>query len=226
MSDEKISYESVDSTLDLYREEIDKLALDLWQLAEISFTEVKSSELILDLLEQHGFTITSRGTSGIPTAFVAEWGSGFPKLGILMEYDALPHLGNEAVSTKTPRTDGTVDGHGCGHNLIGAASFGAAHALKKVMEEHKIPGLLRLYGCAAEETEGAKVIWRGMDYSTTWMPACTTILMNMRWWQISAPQPVIRCESNSLGQQRMLETHLGLDAVLCMPSKCLHMAST
>lgn len=151
------SYAAVDGAVDSYKDAIDKMALDLWKLAEVSLQEVKSAELMTKELEKQGFTITNKKAGGIPTAFIAEYGSGSPKLGILLEYDALPGLGNEAVASKTSRKDGTTSGHGCGHNLIGAAAFGAALALKRVMGERKLPGLLRVNGCAAEETEGAKV---------------------------------------------------------------------
>jgi len=127
----------------------------LWKLAEVSQQEVKSADFLATLLKEQGFKIISTGTAGIPTAFVAEWGSGTPKLGFLLEYDALPGLGNEPVSSKLARKDGVTSGHGCGHNLIGSSSLGAALALKKVMTEQKIPGTIRIYGCASEENQGA-----------------------------------------------------------------------
>ena len=132
--DPKQVLQAVDSVQTIIEQASDKL----WQLAEISMQEIKSSEYLVMLLQEQGFTILSTGTAGIPTAFVAEWGSGEPKLGILLEYDALPGLGNEAVSCKHARKDGTTSGHGCGHNLIGSASLGTALALKKAMPEHNI----------------------------------------------------------------------------------------
>lgn len=122
--------------------EHDAVALELWQLAEVSLQEVKSSAYLIDRLEAQGFSITSRGTSGIPTAFIAEWsqGSGGPVLGILLEYDALPGLGNEAVAEKCARKDGHEHGHGCGHNLIGSAAYTAALALKQAMAETATAG--------------------------------------------------------------------------------------
>jgi aminobenzoyl-glutamate utilization protein B len=77
-------------------------------------------------------------------------------LGILVEFDALPSLGNEAVPTKTPRKDGVTNGHGCGHNLIGSCSIGAAIARKAHMEKEKIPGMIRVFGCPAEEKLNGK----------------------------------------------------------------------
>jgi aminobenzoyl-glutamate utilization protein B len=136
---------------------VEEIAKKLWVLSEVSLLETKSSAYLKELLKKNGFAITSEKTAGVPTAFIAEFGTGEPKLGILLEYDALPDLGNEAVPEKKPRKDGVTAGHGCGHNLIGAGAMGAALAVKDLMENKRIPGTLRLYGAAAEETEGAKV---------------------------------------------------------------------
>ena len=136
---------------------IEEAALTLWKHSELSLVELKSSAYLMKALEDNGFTITSKGTAGVPTAFVAEYGSGKPVIGIMTEYDALPGLGNEPVPKKEPRKDGVVNGHGCGHNLIGAAGLGAALTLRNLIEEHKTPGTIRVFGAAAEEAEGAKV---------------------------------------------------------------------
>jgi aminobenzoyl-glutamate utilization protein B len=124
-----------------------------------------------------GFKITSTGTAGLPTAFIAEWsqGTGGPVLAYLPEYDALPALGNAAEPRQTPGP--TPDGHGCGHNMIGAGCTGAAFALKRLMEAARTPGTIRVYGCAAEETEGAKVymvragLFNDVDVALAWHPA-------------------------------------------------------
>lgn len=129
----------------------------MWNLAELSYEEAESARLLMDVLEENGFAVTSKGTARVPTAFVAEWGSGTPVLGFLPEYDALPGLGNEAVPRREPREDGKTSGHGCGHNLLGAGLVGAAVTLEEVVVERGIPGTLRVYGCAAEEAEGARV---------------------------------------------------------------------
>ena len=135
---------------------VEEIAKKLWDLSEVSLLEAKSSAYLKDLLKNNGFTITSDKAAGVPTSFVAEYGKGEPKLGILLEYDALPDLGNEPVAKKEPRKDGVTSGHGCGHNLIGAGAMGAALAIKQLMEEKRIPGTLRVYGAAAEESEGAR----------------------------------------------------------------------
>lgn len=136
---------------------VEEVGQTLWDLAEVSLLEVKSADSLKTLLQANGFTITSEGTAGVPTAFIAEYGSGEPRLGVMLEYDALPGLGNAAVPRQEPREDGVTSGHGCGHNLIGAGGIGAALAIKALMEQHQIVGTLRIYGGAAEESEGAKV---------------------------------------------------------------------
>jgi len=136
---------------------VEEIAQQLWDLAEVSLLEIKSSAYLKDVLTRNGFAITSEKTAGVPTAFIAEYGKGEPKLGILLEYDALPGLGNEPVPERQPRKDGVTSGHGCGHNLIGAGAMGAALAIKNLMVANDVPGTLRVYGAAAEESEGAKV---------------------------------------------------------------------
>ncbi len=170
------SFEAIDQAVEQTRPTIERLASELWQLAELSLQEVKSARLIMNILQEAGFRIVSNGTAKVPTAFIAEWGTGTPVLGVLAEYDALPGLGNEPVSRQEARRDQVTSGHGCGHNLLGSAAIGAAIALKNLMTEQSIPGTLRLYGCAAEETEGAKIymaregLFDDLDVALHWHP--------------------------------------------------------
>jgi aminobenzoyl-glutamate utilization protein B len=181
-----VSFESSDQAVERVRPTIEHLAGDLWRLAELSLQEVRSARLILDHLQDAGFTIISRGTAGVPTAFLAAWGSGSPILGVLAEYDALPGLGNDAVPRQQPRSDQVASGHGCGHNLLGSAAVGAAIALKQLMDEHHLPGTLRVYGCAAEEAEGAKVymaragLFNDLDAVLHWHPGGAAAVSNAR----------------------------------------------
>jgi aminobenzoyl-glutamate utilization protein B len=99
------SFEIIDQTVERARPTMERLAHELWQLAELSLQEVKSMRLIIEMLREEGFTVTSKGTANVPTAFIAEWGAGHPILGVLAEYDALPGLGNEPVAHKEPRKD-------------------------------------------------------------------------------------------------------------------------
>ncbi len=92
-----LSFEVIDQAVEQARPTMERLARELWQLADLSLQEVQSARLIMDMLREEGFTITSKGTARVPTAFIAEWGTDRPILGVLVEYDALPGLGNEAV---------------------------------------------------------------------------------------------------------------------------------
>jgi aminobenzoyl-glutamate utilization protein B len=130
-------------------------ALRIWDWAEPGYQEQKSSTLLAERLEQSGFKVT-RGVAEIPTAFVAEFGSGQPVLGLLAEFDALPGLSQEAVPERRPRQPGGL-GHACGHHLFGVAAVTAARAIAQRMRAGEITGTVRLYGCPAEEGGGAKV---------------------------------------------------------------------
>ncbi|WP_291326150.1 amidohydrolase [Desulfovibrio sp. UCD-KL4C] len=165
---------------------IQEVGMKLWDISEISLQEVESSKYLKNILKKNEFKLTSEGTSHVPTAFIAEYGTGAPVLGIMLEYDALPGLGNEAVPYKQPRKDHITSGHGCGHNLIGAGALGAALALKNLMKEKEISGTLRVYGGAAEETEGAKVymardrLFDDVDTMLHWHPLNVAGVANIR----------------------------------------------
>ncbi|RAI00864.1 amidohydrolase [Acuticoccus sediminis] len=164
---------------DAVRDAILRISREVWATPELSLSEFKSHEIHLRELEAAGFATVSRGTSGIPTAFVSEWsqGTGGPVIGYLPEYDALPGLGNAAEPTRTPGPTGAEVGHGCGHNMLGAGCTGGAIALKRMMEESGTAGTVRVYGCAAEETEGAKVymardnLFADLDAALAWHSA-------------------------------------------------------
>lgn len=150
----------------------------LWEYAEIALLEYKSSKLLMGVLEKEGFNV-EREVAGMPTAFVASYGSGKPVIGILAEYDALPGLSQDNTAFKKARIEGGA-GHGCGHNLFGAGSLGAALVLKEVIEAHKIPGTIRLYGCPAEEDIGGKLymardgFFDDLDACIAWHPSYET----------------------------------------------------
>lgn len=131
-----------------------EIAGQIWNLAELGYLETESTALLQKTLNDAGFTITS-GVAGIPTAFVAEYGSGSPVIGILGEFDALPGLSQKAVPQK--ESAGGIAGHACGHHLFGTASAAAAIAVKDWMKATKQNGTIRFYGTPAEEGGGAKV---------------------------------------------------------------------
>jgi aminobenzoyl-glutamate utilization protein B len=179
-------YTAIDRAVQDLMPVIEDLALDLWDIAEVSLQEVESEKVVLGALDELGFQTTSTATAGVATAFVAEWGEGHPIIGLLAEYDALPGLGNAAVPYQSPRADGKTSGHGCGHNLFGAGIVGAAAALKRVMAEQGLPGTIRVYGCAAEESEGAKIymaregLFNDLDAALHWHPSDRATVTNIR----------------------------------------------
>jgi aminobenzoyl-glutamate utilization protein B len=123
----------------------------IWSFAELGMQEFRSAELLASTLESEGFKV-ERGAAGMPTCFVATWGSGKPVIGILGEFDALPMLSQKpGVPYQDPILDG-APGHGCGHNMMGAAGIAAAIAVKRSMEANRIKGTIKFYGSPAEET--------------------------------------------------------------------------
>ena len=161
------------------------MASNVWTFAELGMEEKQSSSYESAVLEKNGFTISDRGIGGIDTSWIATYGSGTPVIGILVEFDALPDLGNEPVATKTPRKDGVTNGHGCGHNLIGSGAIGAALALKAQMEKESIPGTLKVFGCPAEELLSGKNFmakagaFKGLDACLHWHPADVNTVWNI-----------------------------------------------
>ncbi len=131
------------------------LARSLWEFAEVGYQETQSSMLLQETLRVEGFEIEV-GVAGIPTAFVATYGSGGPVIGILAEFDALPGINQDAVSSRLP-IEGKGAGHACGHNLFGAGSAAAVIAIKHWLDETGMPGTIRLYGTPAEEGGSGKV---------------------------------------------------------------------
>jgi aminobenzoyl-glutamate utilization protein B len=169
--------------VDALEHEIESMSMELWTYSEIALTEVRSAEFLAAILETEGFKL-KRGVAGMPTAFVAEWGDSGPVIGILAEYDALPNIGNDPVPMKQARADGHAHGQGCGHNLFGAGSVGAAIALKRTMETRGIKGTVKLFGTPAEETLVGKVymasagVFDGIDVALDWHPFHYTKVTN------------------------------------------------
>ena len=121
----------------------------IWSFEEIAFQEKQSSTALVEYAKAQGFSVKT-GIGEIPTAFTAEFGSGKPVIGILGEFDALPGLSQNTVPYKSPLNEGSA-GHGCGHNLFGVASLGAATTIKELIESGKLQGTIRFYGTPAEE---------------------------------------------------------------------------
>lgn len=151
-----------------------ELAKDIWDHPESALKEEYASKLIINKLEEEGFTI-NRGIADMETAFIGSWGNKKPIIGILGEYDALPGLSQKVSAKKEPVQEG-APGHGCGHNLLGVAGLAAAIAVKKILNEEGIEGTIRYYGCPAEETLIGKVlmaregVFDNLDAAISWHP--------------------------------------------------------
>jgi aminobenzoyl-glutamate utilization protein B len=131
------------------------ISRQIWDLAEVGFQEYKSAALLQNELKQEGFTVQA-GVAGIPTAFVATFGSGKPVIGLLAEYDALPGITQDASPERKP-IEGKKAGHACGHHLFGTGSVASAIAVKNWLKQTGKTGTIKLYGCPAEEGGSGKV---------------------------------------------------------------------
>ncbi len=155
--------------LDAAEPELVKCNQDIWAYAEVGLDEHRSAARLVGILTKAGFNV-KEGVSGMPTAFVAEYGSGKPVIGILAEYDALPGLSQEVVGVRKTAA-GRGNGHGCGHSALGTAAIGAGVAVKEMMAKYKIPGTIRVYGTPAEETLIGKV-YMALDGQFNDLDAC------------------------------------------------------
>lgn len=162
------------STIERKEEELIKLSDEVWAYAETALRENRSSKSLADYAEANGFSV-KRGVAGMPTAFTAEFGSGKPVIGILGEFDALPGISQKAQPTPEPLVAG-AGGHGCGHNLFGVGSLGAAIAIKDLIAQNKLKGTIRFYGTPAEESVGGKIymardgLFSDLDVCLDWHP--------------------------------------------------------
>ncbi len=154
-----------------------ELADKVWSTPETCYSEQNSMSAHVDELRYHGFSVT-KGIANIPTAVLGEYGSSGPIIAFLGEYDALAGLSQKAdVFHQDPIKKG-ANGHGCGHNLLGSASMQAAVALKDWLKDSNLPGVVRYYGCPAEEGGAAKTfmvrdkIFKDVDAAITWHPGC------------------------------------------------------
>ena len=149
----------------------------IWEFAEVGLQEFRSSRLLADELEGHGFRV-ERGVAGMPTAFVAVYGEGRPVIGVMGEYDALPGLSQKPVVRREPLVEG-APGHGCGHNIHGTSGMAGAAAVRYAMEAEGIGGTVKFFGCPAEETLVGKVfmvrdgVFDGLDAVLSHHPGST-----------------------------------------------------
>ena len=158
--------------------ELTSLSDKIWEAAEVAFREDKSAEYLIEYAEANGLTI-ERGLAGMPTAFTASYGKGKPVIGIIGEFDALPGLSQTTAPYRDELIEGGA-GHGCGHNLFGTASLGAAIAIKELIEKGSIEGTVKFFGTPAEEKFFGKLwmiregVFDDVDICMDWHPADKT----------------------------------------------------
>ncbi|KPJ91207.1 MAG: amidohydrolase [Gemmatimonas sp. SG8_17] len=150
------SKERVLAVIEANRDRYADVALQIWGFAEVGYQEERSSALLQATLRDAGFAVEA-AVAGMPTAFVASYGSGSPVIGILAEFDALPGISQDSVPYRKPLVEGGGSGHACGHHLFGTGSVAAAIAVKEWLAENGTPGEIRLYGTPAEEGGAGKV---------------------------------------------------------------------
>ena len=165
------------ASVEKHKEHLIKISDDIWALAETAFEENKSAEILASYAEKQGFKV-DRGVAGMPTAFVATYGSGKPVISVLGEFDALPGLSQKTEPNKNPLQDGAA-GHGCGHNMFGAASLGAAIAIKEQIEKGTFKGTVKFMGTPSEEKYFGKIwmvragLWDDVDVNISWHPSAS-----------------------------------------------------
>ena len=162
----------IDENASVFTDTSDKI----WENPELSLKEFGSAALYCELLKKAGFEVTEE-LGGIKTAFCGKFGKGKPVIGILGEYDALSGLSQKGGATEHIELVPGGAGHGCGHNLLGAGSLGAAFAVKAYLEESGAPGTVIYFGCPGEEGVAGKAylaregLWKMLDAAITWHPS-------------------------------------------------------
>ncbi len=167
------------ASVDRQAERMIDLSQQIWEFAETALHEHQSAAALANYAEEQGFEV-ERGVAGMPTAFIASYGKGKPIIGIMGEYDALPGLSQTPTSFKQAHEEGAA-GHGCGHNLFGPGSLGAAVAIKELIQAGKLKGTIRFYGTPAEEAVGGKLymvregLFDDVDIALAWHPDDRTL---------------------------------------------------
>lgn len=167
---DNVSIEYLDKSFRIY----DKLQKTIWSNPELGFLETESSALLQNHLKENGFSVES-GVAGMPTAFVASYGSGQPVIAVLAEFDALPGLSQDTVPYRKPLIEGG-NGHGCGHNTFGVGAVAGAVAIRQWLDATTHTGTIKVFGTPAEEGGGGKVymvrdgLFDDVDIVLDWHP--------------------------------------------------------
>ena len=165
------------SAIDNKQDEIIKLADTIWENPEIAFKEYKSSAAIIDYLKENDFRIEDN-IGGIPTAFIASYGSGHPEIGFIAEFDAISDLSQLAQVAEQKKDPNTVHGHACGHHLYAGGAVAAALAVQAYLKKSGKTGTVKVLGCPGEEGGSGKAymartgVFRSLDAAMGGHPEC------------------------------------------------------
>ena len=207
------------SWLDSNAATLNRVNHNIWGWAETGLEETRSSKELQDLLRANGFAVEA-GVAGMPTAFVATYGTGTPVIGILAEFDALPGLSQDATAERKARPE-VMAGHGCGHSVFGTASTGAAIAIKQALAAGTIKGTVKLFGTPAEETGIGKTYmlregtFKDVDTILSWHAGDRTAA----GWDYSKAMVSVKFRFEGLPSHASVSPHMGksaLDAVELM----------
>ncbi len=182
MSNDNLT-DAVSALIEYKQQAFFALSDQVWDSPETNYQEHQSLAAHITRLRQEGFRI-QHNLAGLPTSVMGEAGEGGPVIAILGEFDALPCLSQQAgIAEQRPQVEGG-NGHGCGHNLLGAGAMLAASAVKDYLADHGLAGRIRYYGCPAEEGGSAKGfmvragVFDDVDIAISWHPAAFTGVNN------------------------------------------------
>lgn len=212
--------ETVFHAIDSVAEKICRMSDAIWDHPETAYRETFAARCQCELLKELGFQVETQ-LAGIPTAFSGRWGSGHPVIGILGEFDALSGMSQQACAAeKCPVVPGG-DGHGCGHNLLGAGSIAAAAGIRAYLENGNFPGTVIYFGCPGEEGGSGKAfmardgVFDELDAALTWHP----MDYNAAWFDSTLANYQISYRFQGTAAHAAASPHLGrsaLDAVELM----------
>ena len=155
----KMAVDKVEDQAKLIQEMVDKI----YSFGELGFQEFETSKYLTTILEENGFKVT-KGISGIPTAWIAEWGKGKPVIALGSDIDGIPKSSQmPGVAYHKPMIEG-APGHGEGHNSGQAVIVAAAIAMKQIMKDNKLKGTLKIWPGVAEEQLGSKAYFTRDGY--------------------------------------------------------------
>lgn len=180
MSTKELIDQLIERKRDIYISASDQI----WNFSEIRFKEIQSAETLISILKKENFSI-EQGIAGMDTAFIGSFGQEGPIIAFLGEYDALSGLSQQDGIAEKKELIAGANGHGCGHNLLGVGALAAAIAMKDYLIETGKKGIVRYYGCPAEEGGSGKAfmvregVFADVDIALSWHPMSHNTVWSM-----------------------------------------------